>query len=100
MATSGAQPGNQNAANGKKWRAAIDRALAERSRIAQKEALDLLAEKLLAKCDEGDLQALKELGDRVDGKAGQSMEIGGLGGGPLQFQEVVRKVVDPRDSDA
>jgi hypothetical protein len=51
--------------------------LAERSRIAQKEALDLLAERLLSKCDEGDLQALKELGDRVDGRANQAVELGG-----------------------
>ena len=81
----GAPVGNQNAANSKKWKAAIERALAERSRVAQKEALDMLAEKLLLKCDDGDLQALKELGDRIDGKSMQSTEISGPGGGVAKF---------------
>lgn len=80
MAERGGQPGNQNAANGKRWQAAILRALEARSRIAQKEALDLLAEKLLSKCDEADLQALKELGDRVDGKPSQEMDVTHRGG--------------------
>ena len=65
--------GNQNAVKGKRWAQAIDRALAERSRVMQVEALDELAEKLLSACDAGDLAALKELGDRLDGKANQSI---------------------------
>lgn len=80
MAKRGAPPGNQNAANGKKWQAAIVRALEARSRIAQKEALDLLAEKLLARCEEADIQALKELGDRLDGKPSQEMDVTHRGG--------------------
>ena len=92
--------GNQNYNTGKRWRDAINRALESRSRSEGIQALELLAEKLLVKCDEGDLQALKELGDRVDGKAMQSMELGGPNGGPLQFAEVKRTVVDPRDTDS
>lgn len=75
--------GNQNAAKGKPWALAIERALAKRSRVEQVEALDSLAEKLLAKCDEGDLTALKELGDRLDGKAKQQTELSGPDGGPV-----------------
>lgn len=78
-----AAPGNQYAAKDKLWRAAIMRALEERSRVAQVEALDLLAEKLLASCDEGDMAALKELGDRLDGKPKQQIEASGEGGGPI-----------------
>ena len=63
--------GNQYAAKSKRWQMAIERALDSRSRAQQVEALDALAEKLLAKCDEGDLSALKELGDRLDGKPSQ-----------------------------
>lgn len=75
----GAPVGNTNAQKGKQWALAIDRALAKRSRVAKKEALDDLAEKLLAKCDEGDMTALKELGDRLDGKVTQTVnsEISG-----------------------
>jgi len=36
-----------------------------------------LAEKLLASCDENNLMALKELGDRLEGKAAQSITHGG-----------------------
>lgn len=75
--------GNQNAAKGKPWALAIERALAKRSRVEQVEALDSLAEKLLAKCDEGDLTALKELGDRLDGKAKKQKELSGPDGGPV-----------------
>ena len=68
-----APEGNRNAAKAKVWSAAIDRALEKRgpSKMA---ALAALAEKLLQKCDAGDVVALKELGDRVEGKVAQSLE--------------------------
>jgi hypothetical protein len=69
----GAPLGNTNAAKGKIWSAAIARALEHRSRKDQKDALDALAEVLLSKCDEGDLTALKELGDRLEGKPAQAI---------------------------
>lgn len=68
MAERGGQPGNQNARKGRIWSEAIERALSKRSRADQIEAIDVLAEKLLALCDASDLQALKEFGDRVEGK--------------------------------
>jgi hypothetical protein len=70
----GAPLGNQNAVKGKRWADAIDRALAKRCKGDGIKALDELAEKLLQKCDEADLPALKELGDRIDGKAMQAVE--------------------------
>lgn len=76
-----APKGNQNAVKGNRWADAINRALEKRSRVAQVEAIDELAERLLEKCDEGDMTALKELGDRLDGKAHQS--ISGPGGGNI-----------------
>lgn len=72
MATSGAQPGNRNAAKAKIWTAAIERALAKRSRDRGIEAVDELAENLLSLCSQGDMVALKELGDRLEGKPHQS----------------------------
>jgi len=69
--------GNQNAAKAKQWTAAIHRALAKRSRVDAKEALDELAEILLTKAQEGEGWALKELGDRIEGKPHQT--IGGEG---------------------
>lgn len=84
MASIGAQPGNTNQSKGRPWAAAIARALEKRSLVEQRDALDDLAEKLLAKADEGDLEALKELGNRLDGKPAQSVALTGEEGGPVQ----------------
>ncbi len=74
----GAPPKNQNAAKAKVWRAAIDRALERRSgsRTDGIKEIDALAEKLLDLVAAGDLPALKEFGDRLDGKPAQAI-IGG-----------------------
>lgn len=97
MATSGAQPGNQNAATGKRWRDAINRALSARAKSDGIKALDDLAEKLLTLCDQGELGALRELGDRIDGRAPQSVALTGEDGGPVQYQQIERKIVRPTD---
>jgi hypothetical protein len=89
----GAQPGNQNAAKGKIWAAAIHRALKKRSKVDMVEALDALAEKLLEQCDEGELSALRELGDRLDGKSHQSVAVANPDGTAL-FSEIARVIVD------
>ena len=66
----GAPFGNQNAKRQKVWHAAIMRALEARdkSRLDGKRELDALAEKLIELVAAGDLAALKEFGDRLDGK--------------------------------
>lgn len=94
MATSGAQPGNKNAAKTKTWNAAIMRALEARSLVNQKNALDELANKLLDNCMDGDMSALKELGDRLDGKAAQSVTVGGDEENPLVIKELVIRAID------
>ncbi len=78
-----APAGNQYAAKDKLWRAAIMRALEKRSRVSQVEALDQIADKLIEACMTADLPALKELGDRIDGKPKQQIEATGEGGGPI-----------------
>lgn len=76
------ESGNPNGARKpRRWAAAIERALAKRNDALKAEALDDLAEKLLKECDAGDLAALKELGDRLDGKAHQV--ISGPDGGAI-----------------
>lgn len=71
MASRGAQPGNKNA-EAKPWAAAIRAALEKRG-TAKLDALTAIAEKLLQKAGEGDTRALKELGDRLDGKPHQTI---------------------------
>lgn len=87
----GAPIGNQNAAKAKVWSAAINRALEKRG-VSRIEALDALAEKLLEKCDEGDLPALKELGDRLEGKAAQQVVLSGDPDAPLETKMEVKLV--------
>ena len=75
--------GNQNAVKAKLWQAAINRALDKRSKSRKdaKDALDELAEKFLEKCDEGEITAFRELGDRLDGKPAQTIAGTGENGG-------------------
>ena len=91
--SAGAPLGNQNANKGKRWQQAIDRALESRSKRDGVQALDALAEKLLTLAGAGDLSALKELGDRIDGKAKQQTEITGADGKDL------RVILGPLDAN-
>jgi hypothetical protein len=63
------------------WRDAIMRAVRRRDSGEDPQALEKLADKLVAKGLEGDIPALKEIGDRLDGKPTQ--ELTGKDGGPL-----------------
>ena len=76
--------GNQNAKK-KPWQDAIRRAIAQNKTpdVLFKLATNLV-EKALA---DGDQFAIKELSDRLDGKAVQSTELTGAEGGPLEFAD-------------
>ena len=63
----GAPIGNVNALKNKPWGDALRRCLARREQEGGK-ALNAIAEVLTEKALEGDLAAIKELGDRLDGK--------------------------------
>lgn len=75
-----APKGNTYAKNKGIWRDAIRRALAK-----NRDALDACASQLVAAAMGGDLQALKELGDRLDGKPAQSLALTDPDGGPLRI---------------
>ena len=68
--------------NDKPWKEAIRLAVNRRAADGGK-ALDQLARALVQKGYEGDVSALKEVGDRLDGKATQGIEHKGHDGGPL-----------------
>lgn len=92
----GAPVGNKNAARPRIWRAAIEAALEKRtqSRIDGKKEIDALAEKLLELVAAGDLAALKEFGDRIDGKPAQII-AGDPDGDPIRtVSEIVIRAVD------
>lgn len=61
----GAPIGNKNGTKNRPWAAAINRALLAEDGKKLRE----LAERLINRALDGDIAALKEIGDRVDGKA-------------------------------
>ena len=78
----GAPVGNQNASNVKVWSDAIRRAMAraEHDPVVGHRTLNALADRLLEKAAEGDMAALKELGDRLEGKPAQTIDAKVEGG--------------------
>lgn len=83
----GAPLGNQNARKGG-WRDALIAAANEQVKgdPAKRRKLHAIADKLVELAQQGEIQAIKELGDRLDGKAPQA--ITGADGGPLEVVEV------------
>ena len=82
------QSGNPKGTAPKKiWIAALNRSIAQ----DDGKRLRAAAEKLLDLAVDGDVAALKELGDRLDGKPAQSMTLAGDPDNPLQIVE--RRVV-------
>lgn len=85
--------GNRNAAKAKVWHAAIMRALERRKPADERiQAIDELADKLLELVAQGDLAALKEFGDRMDGKPAQSVTVAGDEDHPLTIRGMVELV--------
>lgn len=85
----GAPKGNKNSTLDKRmWSSAIKRAIAQRD----PDALRKLADKLFDMALEGDLQAMKEIGDRLEGKPVQATEISGPEGGPVEVQSTRPKL--------
>lgn len=79
----GAQPGNNNAGKGTDWRDSIRHALAKVGRkekgneAAYRKGLNKVAEKFIEAAEDGEAWAMKELGDRMDGKPAQSIDLTG-----------------------
>ncbi len=93
--------GNQNAAKAKRWADAIHYVLAEAEREDKPYKLRDLARVLVSKAADGDMAALKEVGDRLDGKAAQAI-IGGDPDDPAVrvISEIRNLIVDPRGTGA
>lgn len=99
MAGIGGPPGNNFARNALEWKQAINRALEKRGNGDRSAALDALAERFLDAVEEmasggenvqPSVNGFRELGDRLDGKAAQTVALGGDPDGvPLQTQVIV-----------
>lgn len=83
MSTVGAPKGNQNSSkNNRLWAETIRRAVVQ----SDGKRLRKIAEALLDKAEEGDMAAIKELGDRLDGKSVQATDMNL--GGKVEFEVV------------
>jgi hypothetical protein len=74
-----APEGNQNAVKNRPWADALRRALLAEDGQKLRALADRLVEQALA----GDVTALKEIGDRMDGKPKQQIEASGPDGTPF-----------------
>ena len=66
---SGGQPGNTNGIKGKPWTAALRREIAK----GKGDALDKIAKRVLTQAKAGNIQAIREVSDRLDGKPVQGI---------------------------
>lgn len=66
----------------------------------KRQRLELLAEALMAKALSGDVMALKEIGDRIEGKVPQAL-IGDNDADPINVvNKIVREVVRPKSDNS
>ena len=59
-------------------------------------AIQNIVNKLVDRAEEGELMAIKEVFDRIEGKAPQALEHSGFEGGSLVIENII---VDPRNID-
>jgi hypothetical protein len=90
------QPGQSGNPNGRPKSKPFKKALSEALKAAEddSEILQAVALALVAKAREGDVPAIKEIADRLDGKVTQPI-AGDDDGAPIAIQAIVRKIVDP-----
>lgn len=93
----GRPPGAQN--KDKPYRDALRRAIARAQDTDSAHALDKIAEKHLAEAAAGDMQAIKELADRIDGKVAQPI-AGDNEADAIQIELIRRIIVKPGNSDS
>jgi len=94
-------PRTKGATADKFWSDAVRRAVyreTEGDDGKKAKRINLIADKLCKMAMEGDVQAIKEIGDRLEGKPKQTSEVSGPGGGDIPTRLTVQtKIVRPSD---
>jgi hypothetical protein len=96
------QPGQSGNPNGRPksrpFKDALERAL--NAAGADKDLLDNVAAALVSKASEGDVPAIKEIADRLDGKVAQAITGGDDDTNPINIlHRIERVIVDPKNRD-
>ena len=102
----GGQPNNNNATKARSWAEAIDKAL-KQCKDGKPQKLRALADKIIDMAMAGDMAAMREIGDRVDGKALAHVHVtGDLGLGDMtdiqlqkRYQELTNVSSEQRTDD-
>ena len=102
----GGQPNNNNATKARSWAEAIDKAL-KQGKDGKPQKLRALADKIIDMAMAGDMAAMREIGDRVDGKALAHVHVtGDLGLGDMtdiqlqkRYQELTHASSEQRTDD-
>ena len=84
---SGGQPGNKNAVRAKRFRNALERALAREGKGDMDAGLNALTTTLVREAKKGEAWAMKEVADRIDGRVPQAVEMTGEGGGEIVVRD-------------
>jgi hypothetical protein len=89
--TSGGQPNNKNAKKGKLFYNELRKALVQQDQLK----LRMIADRLVDKAIEGEPWAIKEIMDRVDGRAVQTTEVSGIDGEAMELKIIEFVVKQP-----
>lgn len=87
----GGQPGNLNGLKKKVWTEALRRALLSTDPATKRKRLELAVDALVRQAIDGDVAALREVADRIEGKASQPVENAD---GQAFKIEVTQRIVD------
>jgi hypothetical protein len=87
----GGQPNNSNAKKGKLFYSELRKALVQQDQLN----LRRIADKLVEKAIDGEPWAVKEIMDRVDGKAVQTTEVSGIDGEAMELKLIEFVVKQP-----
>lgn len=95
-----APAGNQNAKKARIWAKAIEREVARLESGDLDKGLQRLAKRLVHEADTSDdpQWALKEIGDRMDGKPAQAI-VGDDESPPVRFEKIERAIVRSENPD-
>ena len=94
MANRGGQIGNNNAGKGKRLSAMLQ------ARLTERKEEQALMDKLLDLALAGDMAAIKEVFDRIDGKPKQAIVGGDEDDNPIQITQIERIIVKPTNTDS
>lgn len=83
------------------WRDAVMRAVHRRmnDEEGKPQKIERLADRLVENAMAGDVTALKEIGDRLDGKPAQGVTVSGDEDAPL-VTKIIREIVQKQDDKA